>query len=119
MRIGPAPAGVLLGCVAAAALLADRIPFVAALVAVLLALAVSPLANAVSRRYEREADWLALRATNDPDAAEALFRRFTRTSLSDPEPPAIWHALNGTHPTLVERVELSRAAALRGGPGSP
>jgi STE24 endopeptidase len=91
----------------------------AALVAVLLALAASPLANAVSRRYEREADWLALRATNDPDGAEALFRRFTRTSLSDPEPPAIWHALNGTHPTLVERVELSRAAALRGGPGSP
>ena len=91
----------------------------AALVAVLLALAVSPFANAVSRRYEREADWLALRATRDPAAADALFRRFTRTSLSDPEPPAIWHALTGTHPTLVERVQLSRAAALRAGPGSP
>lgn len=37
MRIGPAPAGVLLGCVAAAALLADRIAFVAALAGVLLA----------------------------------------------------------------------------------
>jgi len=36
MRIGPAPAGVLLGCVAAAALLADRIAFVAALTALLL-----------------------------------------------------------------------------------
>jgi STE24 endopeptidase len=91
----------------------------AALVAVLLALAVSPLANAVSRRYEREADWLALRATGEPAAAEALFRRFTRTSRTDPDPPAVWHALNGTHPTLVERVELSRAAGPRGGPGSP
>ena len=37
MRIGPAPAGVLLGCVAAAALLADRIAFAAALTAALLA----------------------------------------------------------------------------------
>ncbi len=91
----------------------------AALVAVLLALALSPLANAVSRRYEREADWLALRATGDTDGAEALFRRFTRTSLTDPDPPALWHALNGTHPTLAERVALSRAAASPGGPGSP
>ena len=96
----------------------------AALVAVLLAFAVSPLANAVSRRYEHEADWLALRATGNGAAAEALFRRFTRTSLSDPDPPAIWHALNGTHPTLVERVALARfsrdrAAAPRGDSGSP
>jgi STE24 endopeptidase len=96
----------------------------AALVAVLLAFAMSPLANAVSRRYEREADWLALRATGNGAAAEALFRRFTRTSLSDPDPPAIWHALNGTHPTLVERVALARVsrdrvAAPRGGSGSP
>jgi energy-coupling factor transport system permease protein len=37
MRIGPAPAGVLLGCVAAAALLADRIAFAAALTGALLA----------------------------------------------------------------------------------
>ena len=91
----------------------------AALVAVLLALALSPLANAISRRYEQEADWVALRATHDPAAAEAIFRRFARTSLADPDPPALWHALTATHPTLVERVELSRAAALRAGPGSP
>jgi STE24 endopeptidase len=96
----------------------------AALVAVLLAIAVSPFANAISRRYEQEADWLALRATRDPASAEALFRRFARTSLADPEPPALWHAVNGTHPTLVERVALvrvsrDRAAAPRGGPGSP
>lgn len=37
MRIAPAPAGVLLGCAAAAALLADRIAFVAALTGLLLA----------------------------------------------------------------------------------
>jgi STE24 endopeptidase len=91
----------------------------AALVAVLLALALSPFANAVSRRYEQEADWVALRVTRDPAAAEAIFERFARTSLADPDPPWLWQALTGTHPTLVQRVELSRAGALRAGPGSP
>jgi len=91
----------------------------AALAVALLALALAPLALAVSRRYEREADWVALRVTGDPTGAQALFRRFARTSRTDPDPPRLWHVLAGTHPTLLERVELSRAAALRAGPGSP
>ena len=45
-------------------------------------------------------------------------------SRTDPAPPRLWHLLAGTHPTLVERVELARvssgrAGAPRGGPGSP
>jgi STE24 endopeptidase len=91
----------------------------AALAAAVLALGLAPLATAISRRYEREADWVALRVTSDPAGAEALFERFTRTTRSDPEPPPLWHLVAGTHPTLLERVELSRAGALRAGPGSP
>lgn len=91
----------------------------AALAAAVLALALAPLALAISRRYEREADWVALRVTGDPAGAEALLERFTRTTRTDPDPPRLWHVLAGTHPTLLERVELSRAAALRAGPGSP
>ena len=96
----------------------------AALVAALLALSLAPLANAVSRRYELEADWVALRTTGDAAGAEALFRRFTRTSRADPAPPRLWHVLAGTHPTLVERVELARVSRAggrepRAGPGSP
>lgn len=91
----------------------------AALVALVLSLLALPLANAVSRRYEREADWAALQATRDPAAAEALFRRFARVNLTDPDPPAPARALLGTHPTLAERVATGRAAALRAGPGSP
>ena len=59
------------------------------LVALLLYLATLPLQNAISRRYEAEADWIALRATGDPDAATALERRFVATSLADPDPPAL------------------------------
>ena len=102
---------------------AEDVPL-AALVAVLLALGLAPLANAISRRYEREADWVALRTTGDAVGAEALFRRFTRTSRADPDPPRLWHVLVGTHPTLVERVELARVSRAearepRAGPGSP
>ena len=90
----------------------------AALVLVLLQLAALPLANAVSRRYEAEADWQALRLTGDAEAAEALYRRFARVNLTDPDPPRLLHVLLDTHPTLLERVATARAAALRAGPGS-
>ncbi len=81
----------------------------AALVLLLLQLATLPAANAITRRYEREADWEGLRLTGDPAAAEALYRRFARTGLSDPDPPPLLHLLLDTHPTLVERIETVRA----------
>lgn len=83
----------------------------AALVLLLLQLATLPAANAITRRYEREADWEGLRLTRDPAAAEALYRRFARTGLSDPDPPLLLHVLLDTHPSLVERIETARAFA--------
>jgi STE24 endopeptidase len=79
------------------------------LVLVAVELALLPLANVVSRRYEAEADWLALTATRDPDAATSLLRRLSVTGLSQPDPPGWWHAVFGTHPSLVERVAIARA----------
>jgi len=90
-----------------------------ALVLLLLQLATLPLANAISRRYEAEADAFGIRLTRDGRSAEALYRRFARTSLSDPEPPLLLHLLVDTHPTLVERIATARAGVPPGGPGSP
>ena len=90
-----------------------------ALVLLLLQLATLPLANAISRRYEAEADAVGLRLARDPAAAEALYRRFARTSLSDPDPPLLLHLLRDTHPTLVERIATARAGVPPEGPGSP
>ncbi len=90
-----------------------------ALVLLLLQLATLPLASAISRRYEAEADAVGLRLTRDGRAAEALYRRFARTSLSDPDPPLLLHLLRDTHPTLVERIATARAGVPRGDPGSP
>jgi STE24 endopeptidase len=91
----------------------------AAFVLVLVQLATLPLVTAISRRYEAEADWQALRLTGDRRSAEALYRRFARTNLTDPDPPWLLHVLLDTHPTLLERVATARAAALLAGPGSP
>lgn len=76
----------------------------------------TPLDNALSRRYEAEADWTALQATRDPRAMEGLFVGFTRRGLSDPDPPGWWHVLFDSHPSGRERVQMARAwAQLHGG----
>ncbi|MGH3039652.1 MAG: M48 family metallopeptidase [Gaiellaceae bacterium] len=68
-----------------------------------------PLANAVSRRYEAEADWLALQATRDPASGVALGRSFVRTALADPDPPAWVTFWYGTHPTAMKRIAMAES----------
>jgi STE24 endopeptidase len=81
----------------------------ALLVFVVLQLATSPLQNSVSSRMESEADWTALNATRDPVAATRLFQRLSTTSLTDPDPPGWWQALVGTHPSIMDRIEMAKA----------
>ena len=76
-------------------------------------LALFPLSNAISRRYETEADWIALGATHDPAAARGLFKGFTRLSLQDPTPPGWVRVFLNDHPTTLRRIEQARAWALR------
>ena len=81
----------------------------------LLALAVilvtQPVANAVSRVYEAEADWIALEATGDPESAVGLTVRFSLTGLGDPDPPRWAELLLGTHPSGLERIAMAEAYA--------
>lgn len=101
-----------------------NLPF-AILVLAVLGLLTMPLQNAVSRRYEAEADWRALNATRDPAAAQRLFASFGRTSLEQPNPPLLDYLWLENHPTLMQRIAMARAWAAasgrrsRGGPGSP
>jgi STE24 endopeptidase len=81
----------------------------AAAVAFGFVLLTQPFANLVSRRYEAEADWLALEATDDPQSAVALERRFVLTSLGDPDPPAWARYWLGTHPTPLQRIGMALA----------
>lgn len=87
------------------------------LVALLFYLGTLPLQNLVSRRYEAEADWLALQATRDPEGAVGLERRFVTTSLADTTPPGWVTFWFGTHPPALERIAMARifSARTRGG----
>jgi STE24 endopeptidase len=79
----------------------------AILVLTVLGLVTAPLQNAVSRRYEAEADWRALNATRDPASARRLFRSFERTSLEQPS-PTLWDYLwLENHPTLMQRIAMA------------
>jgi STE24 endopeptidase len=79
----------------------------------LIGLAVTPFGNAVSRRYESEADWSALRATHDPAAAASVFRKFTRFDLVQPNPPLWSYIWIDDHPTVVQRIAMAHAYAAR------
>lgn len=90
----------------------------AVLAGTLLVLAVTPLANAVSRRYEAEADWVALETTGDPSGAADLFLAVSSAGVRDPDPPRWYVLLFGTHPTASDRIGMAAAWA-RTGPSGP
>ncbi len=79
------------------------------LVLTLLALLTTPVENAVSRRYEAEADWRALNATRDPAADTSLFQEFGRSSLEEPNPPLLDYLWLENHPTLAQRIAMAQA----------
>ncbi|HET7857471.1 MAG TPA: M48 family metalloprotease [Gaiellaceae bacterium] len=79
------------------------------LVLLLANVAIAPFTNLVSRRYEAEADWGALKATRDPRSMEKLMQDFSETSLGQPDPPEWSQLFFGTHPTLMQRIEMAEA----------
>jgi len=79
------------------------------LVAFVLSLLATPLENVVSRRYESEADWMALQATRDPAAGREAFRSFTRIDLAQPNPPAWSYVVLDNHPTVMQRLAMTQA----------
>jgi STE24 endopeptidase len=78
-------------------------------------LATLPAQNAISRRYEAEADWLALVATRDPASAVAAERSFAAVDLIDPDPPGWARVLIATHPSPLERIAMACAFARQHG----
>jgi STE24 endopeptidase len=79
------------------------------LVLTVLALLTAPIENAVSRRYEAEADWRALNATRDPAADTSLFQEFGKSSLEEPNPPLLDYLWLENHPTLAQRIAMAQA----------
>lgn len=70
-----------------------------------------PLQNAVSRHFERQADWASLELTRNPAAfirAEVDLARSNRADLAPPR-AVVW--LLYTHPPVAERIRMADAFA--------
>lgn len=70
-----------------------------------------PLQAALSRRFEADADRIAIRLTGDPDAAVSAFRRLALNNLADLDPPPAAVALFYSHPPIPNRIEAALATA--------
>jgi Zn-dependent protease with chaperone function len=86
----------------------EVVPF-ALLVIAVFGLIVTPFGNAVSRRYEAEADWSALQATRDPSSGQSMFRKFTADDLVQPNPPGWSYVWLDDHPTTAQRIAMALA----------
>ena len=58
---------------------------------------------------------MALQATKDPRAAATLFAKFAPVDLEQPRPPTWDYVLFENHPTVIQRIAMARAWALRTG----
>ena len=81
----------------------------ALLVLVVVQLLATPMFNLVTRRAEASADWSSLEATHEPASARSMFRHLATTSHSSPDPPAWTSLLYGSHPTIMQRIEMTYA----------
>ena len=86
----------------------EAIPL-ALLVFVVLTIATTPIQNSLSRRFEAEADWVALETTRDPAAAHDALLKLGDASLEDPDPPSWAQLFFGTHPSVMDRLEMVEA----------
>ena len=87
----------------------------ALLVLVVLQFVALPAQNAITRNLETEADWVALEATEDPDAARELFSGFSEQGLIDPSPPTWAYVMMETHPSMAQRIAMAEAWRARAG----
>jgi STE24 endopeptidase len=79
------------------------------LVLAILGVFLTPVGNVISRHVEAEADWTALQTTTDPVSGRGLFRKFSKTSLQQPDPPTWAYIYFDTHPTIMQRIAMTRA----------
>lgn len=81
------------------------------LVAFVISLVGLPIQNAISRHFERQADWASLELTGDPDAFIRAEIDLARTNLADLVPPRVVVWLLYTHPPVAERIRMAETFA--------
>jgi STE24 endopeptidase len=72
-------------------------------------LIMSPVANAMSRAFERSADRFALSLTRNPAAFISAMRRLGQQNLAEEHPSRLVQWLFYSHPPLRERIAVAQA----------
>lgn len=78
------------------------------LILTVFAMLLEPLQNAISRRYERQADRYALQRTRRADAYASAFQKLARLNKDDPCPPPLEVFLFHSHPPIGERLAMAQ-----------
>ena len=86
------------------------VPFLL-LAGTLLQLVAAPFGAAVSRRWERQADRIAIELTSEPGVFERMMRRLALANLIDLDPPRAVYLTRFSHPTPPERIAAARRLA--------
>lgn len=83
------------------------------LLAMLAGFFLSPVASAISRKFEREADRAAIELTGDPEAFAEAEKRLVRSNRSQllPHPFVVFWLYS--HPPAIERIEAAERASRR------
>jgi STE24 endopeptidase len=68
---------------------------------------VSPVQNAVSRHFERQADMVSLELTRTPDVFIAAEKKLAHDNISNVAPPLVSVWFFNTHPPAVERIQMA------------
>ena len=67
----------------------------------------SPLSNALSRHYERQADKYALKHSSNPQAFPQALLKLSEQNLSDREPHPLVEFFFHSHPSIKKRVQMA------------
>ncbi|HON79811.1 MAG TPA: M48 family metallopeptidase [Spirochaetota bacterium] len=70
-------------------------------------LIIMPLTNALSRKYEREADRFAVTLTDDPDSFISGMEKLADRNLSDKNPHPLVEFLLYSHPSIGKRIQFA------------
>ena len=76
---------------------------------ILFGIILQPLEAFVSRRFEKDADLLALRVTGSKEAFISLMEKLAAQNLADRNPHPIIKAFFFTHPPIDERIKIAKS----------
>ncbi len=71
----------------------------------------SPVGMAISRKFEREADFYSLRILNTAGPLAEALKKMAKDNLANLRPHPVFVWFNYSHPPLLERIEYLEAAA--------